>query len=78
MSTKTITRDVDVDLSEWETDELIDEILNRDSDIKIVDISDGLEEWEQMAFTALQKGNKDEAIEILRSHLCDASGRVLP
>lgn len=68
----------EVDIDNWTSQELIDVIEERESDIRIIELSDGLSEWEQSAFNALHKGDKDGALELLRSYLRDLTGRVLP
>lgn len=84
MSTQTFTRvkevevEIDIGLDEWTSEDLIAELEERDLDIKIIYLEDGSEDWEQAAFDALQRGDKDEALELLRSHLCDVTGRILP
>lgn len=84
MSAKTFTREkeveveVEIGLDEWTSPELIAELEEREPNIKIIDLEDGYEDWEQAAFDALQRGDKDTALELLRSHLCDVTGRILP
>lgn len=66
--------DVDIDMSEFETDELVAELDRRcKSPTDEVDHGPAL----QAMFTALSLGQEDEALKLLRSYLCDCLGRVM-
>lgn len=66
--------DVDIDMSEFETDELVAELdRRRKSPTDEVDHGPAL----QAMFTALSLGQEDEALKLLRTYLCDCLGRVM-
>lgn len=82
MTAKILDREVqiEVDLDEWTIAELIKNIESRDASLRVIDLSEipEIKEWEQTAFNALQNGDKETALEALRTHLCDITGRILP
>ena len=66
--------DVDIDMSELETDELLAEQDRRcKSPTDEVDHSPAL----QAMFTALSLDQKDGALKLLRTYLCDCLGPVM-
>lgn len=74
MTTVSLTLDVDVDLSEIDTQDLVAEMdRRRTSPNGIVNHSPAL----QAMFTALTLGQEQEALKLLRTYLCDCLGRVM-
>lgn len=68
MTYVSVNVDVDVDLSDIDTDDLITELRSRGYEDPA-----GL----QGMFRALSLGDEKTALELLRTYLCDALGRVI-
>lgn len=74
MTTVSLTLDVDVDLSEIDTEDLVGELeRRRTAPNEVIDHSPAL----QAMFTALALGREEEALHLLRTYLCDCLGRVM-
>lgn len=70
----TVTVDVDVELDDFDVDDLIKEVGRRG---KVVTVSGSDEFWIEAA-NLLRTGRKDEALERLRTELQDRLGCILP
>lgn len=70
---KLVDVDIDVDLSEIDTDDLVNELESRALDIPHAD-----ERAIPKIFEALYVGNESQALELVRSFVQSATGRVLP
>ena len=64
--------DVEVDLDEFETDELIEELQSRG----ITDVPTDLNIQRQAMLKALWDKDEAKAIDLLKTYLCDCLGRV--
>lgn len=75
MTTVSVTVDVDVDLSDFDDDDIHDEFVSRfgSSD----DFSNENNDALQGMFISLSHGKEQEALDKLRTFLCDCLGRVL-
>jgi hypothetical protein len=70
VSTETyVSVDVDVPLSEISTEDLIDELATRDGCAPV-----GL----MQIYEAMAAGNTSRALELMRTHIQDVTGRLLP
>ena len=70
VSTETyVSVDVDVPLSEIPTDDLIEELATRDGQWNISLLA---------IYEAMARGDKERALDLMRSYLQDTLGRVLP
>lgn len=67
----TVDIDVDVELSDIDTSDLISELESRG--VEGVDHAPAL----QAMFQALSLGQEDEALKLLRAYLCDCLGRAM-
>ncbi|MFD4120329.1 hypothetical protein ACFWQD_03400 [Alcaligenes faecalis] len=67
----TVDIDVDVELSDIDTSDLISELESRGLDH--IDHAPAL----QAMFQALSLGQEDEAMKLLRTYLCDCLSRVM-
>lgn len=67
----TVDIDVDVELSDIDTSDLISELGSRG--VEGVDYAPAL----QAMFQALSLGQEDGALKLLRTYLCDCLGRVM-
>ncbi|MGN6023399.1 hypothetical protein ACP6NF_03295 [Alcaligenes faecalis] len=73
--TVSTTVDVDIDLGEFDTDDLIAELESRGEYLE--DNPNGHGPALQAMFQALSLGQEDEALKLLRTYLCDCLGRVM-
>ncbi len=64
--------DIDVDLEDIDTDDLIEELKSRN-----VGVPDGNVEDVTEMFYAFKLGNKDRAMELAKKIACDHTGRIL-
>ncbi len=63
---------IDVDLSDFDTDELVEELELRGQEAPLADI-----EQLRAIFTAMQLNKQEEAWNLMRTYVCDKTGRVL-
>lgn len=73
MVCKTIDIDVDVDLSDFDSDDLIAELEDRGVDSGI---PNDLTKQRQSMLRALWDDDEAKAIELLKTYLCDCLGRA--
>lgn len=69
-----IAEDDGVDPSEVSSCDMIVELEERGFSVEL----DAPPTFTDEAFSALQSGNKERALELLRNYLCDVTGRILP
>jgi hypothetical protein len=72
-ATVTVETEVDVDLSQFDTDDLIDELEQRGSD----GVTFGDTEALTKAWIADREGRKDEAYALLREYMLDKLNKVI-
>lgn len=75
MSTKSFWVDVEVDLSDFDTDELLVELRDRDVTGQVVN-ADALGSMRQDMLRALWDKDEPRALSILRDYLCEVLNRA--
>lgn len=71
MTVRSVTVNVDIDLSDFETEELIEEIRSRDENI----FDDGC--WGKL-YVLLTNHKNDEALQLIRGMVQEKTGRIVP